>query len=164
MSTFFDYNRFFDEQKMREAKVAYYALTTCNEDDPNRTIFSEYHDGGSTTGTFMVRWNLWKFVYYVGHPSQLFDLKADPDELNNLAMDKTNDSTICAAWKEGERRLRDICDPESVNAQCFLDQKRRIEELGGRDACISSYVFNHTPTPTEQRKLTEMAISKATQE
>ena len=33
------------------------------QDDLDRTIFSEYHDGGSTTGTFMVRWNNWKYVY-----------------------------------------------------------------------------------------------------
>jgi choline-sulfatase len=123
------------------------------EDDPERTILSEYHDGGSTTGTFMVRWGRWKFVYYVGHPPQLFDMAADPNELSNLAVDRTNDLDVQSAWKEGERRLREICNPEQINAQCFEDQKRRIEELGGRDACINSYVFNHTPTPTEQKKL-----------
>jgi choline-sulfatase len=123
------------------------------EDDPDRTIFSEYHDGGSTTGTFMVRWDHWKFVYYVDHPPQLFDMKADPNELSNLAVDRTNDPVVRSAWKEGERRLRAICNPEQVNARCFQDQKRRIEELGGRDACINSYAFNHTPTPAEQMKL-----------
>ena len=122
-------------------------------DDPDRTIFSEYHDGGSTTGTFMVRWDHWKFVYYVGHTPQLFDLTADPHELTNLAMEGVNDTVIQAAWKEGEKRLRAICDPEQVNAQCFADQKRRIEELGGVEACATGYSFNHTPTPTEQIKL-----------
>jgi choline-sulfatase len=123
------------------------------EDDLNRTIFSEYHDGGSTTGTFMVRWNNWKFVYYVDHAPQLFDMKADPNELTNLVVNKINDSTIQAALKEGEKRLREICDPEQINSQCFEDQKRRIEELGGRAACINSYSFNHTPTPDDQKKL-----------
>lgn len=122
-------------------------------DDPDRTIFSEYHDGGSTTGTFMVRWDHWKFVYYVGHAPQLFDLTADPHELTNLAMEGVNDTVIQVAWKEGEKRLRAICDPEQVNAQCFADQKRRIEELGGVEACATGYSFNHTPTPTEQIKL-----------
>lgn len=127
------------------------------QDDPDRTIFSEYHDGGSTTGTFMVRWANWKFVYYVGHAPQLFDMNADPHELTDLAVDRTNDPRIQAAWKEGERRLREICDPEEINAQCFKDQKRRIEELGGRDACLNSYIFSHTPTPSEQEKLQRSA-------
>ena len=123
------------------------------EDDPNRTIFSEYHDGGSTTGTFMVRWDHWKFVYYVGQAPQLFDIKADPNELINLSANKKNNRIIQATLKEGERRLREICDPEKVNSQCFEDQKQRIEELGGRKTCINLYNFNHTPTPMEQNKL-----------
>lgn len=123
------------------------------QDDLNRTIFSEYHDGGSTTGTFMVRWNSWKYVYYVGHPPQLFNLNADPNELTDLAENINKDPIIEAALKEGVNRLRKICDPEKINSQCFTDQKRRIEELGGREACMNSYKFNHTPTPAEQSKL-----------
>jgi choline-sulfatase len=126
-----------------------------SEDDTERTIFSEYHDGGSTTGTFMVRWDRWKFVAYVGHSPQLFDLIADPDELKNLAVDGLNDQVIQKAWREGERRLREICDPDVVNAQCFADQKRRIEELGGKENCENAYVFNHTPTPDEQDAMRE---------
>jgi choline-sulfatase len=123
------------------------------QDDLDRTIFSEYHDGGSTTGTFMVRWNSWKYVYYVGYPPQLFNLNADPSELTDLAENINKDPIIEAALKEGVNRLRKICDPEKINSQCFADQKRRIEELGGREACMNSYKFNHTPTPAEQSKL-----------
>jgi choline-sulfatase len=122
-------------------------------DDLDRTIFSEYHDGGSTTGAFMVRWAHWKYVHYVDYAPQLFDLKHDPNELDNLPARKTNDTVVQNALREGEKRLRDICDPEDVNAQCFADQARRIEELGERDACINAYIFNHTPTPVEQEKL-----------
>lgn len=117
-------------------------------DDLDRTILSEYHDGGSTTGAFMVRWDRWKYIHYVGHSPQLFDLLHDPDELHNLATDRVNDPTVILALKEGERRLRAICDPEEVNTLCFVDQGRRIEELGGKQACRDAYVFNHTPTPT----------------
>ena len=122
-------------------------------DDPDRTIFSEYHDGGSTTGTFMVRWSDWKFVTYVGHPPQLFDLANDPRELTNLADENPNDAAVRGALKEGERRLREICDPEAVNQACFEDQRRRIEELGGEEACRTAFVFNHTPTPVEQSEM-----------
>jgi choline-sulfatase len=68
-------------------------------------------------------------------------------------MEGVNDTVIQAAWKEGEKRLRAICDPEQVNAQCFANQRQRIEELGGVEACATGYSFNHTPTPTEQMKL-----------
>lgn len=122
-------------------------------DDPERTIFSEYHDGGSTTGSFMVRWRDWKYVHYVGHPPQLFDLAADPDELTDLAQAEPDDPAVRAALDDGERRLRAICDPDAVNAKCFADQKRKIEALGGVEACRTAYVFNHTPTPDEQEAL-----------
>ena len=119
-------------------------------DDPDRTILSEYHDGGSTTGTFMVRWQNWKYVHYVGHEPQLFDLDADPQELRDLAIDEVNNPKILAALEEGARRLYDICDPEAVNVQCFADQKRRIEVLGGREACAAWAQFNHTPAPARE--------------
>ena len=130
-------------------------LIAWEDDDPNRTVFSEYHDGGSTTGAFMVRWAHWKFVCYVGHDAQLFNLALDPHELRNLAHDGVRDPDVLAARKEGERRLRAICDPEEVNARCFADQSRRIEELGGVEACKRAHAFNHTPTPDEWRALEE---------
>ena len=111
--------------------------------DPNRTVLSEYHDGGSTTGTFMIRWDKWKYVYYVDHLPQLFDLENDPDEIKDLSGD-TNHKTIL---QEAEKRLREICDPEKVNQQCFADQQKRIQEFGGEEACKNAFVFNHTPTP-----------------
>ncbi len=123
--------------------------------DPDRTGFSEYHDGGSKTGTFMVRWGDWKYVHYVGHPPQLFDLASDPQERINRAVEGVNDPQIRDALSEGERRLREICDPDEVNARAFADQRAKIEALGGEEACRTAYVFNHTPTPSEQDKMRE---------
>ena len=117
------------------------------DDNRDRAAFSEYHDGGSTTGTFMVRWADWKYVHYVGHPSQLFNLAEDPEERRNLAVEGVNDTDVRAAWAEGEQRLRAICNPEDINVLCFEDQKRKIAELGGEEACLNAFVFNHTPTP-----------------
>lgn len=124
-------------------------------DNPDRTGFSEYHDGGCTTGIFMVRWADWKYVHYVGHDPQLFELASDPNEQVNLAAMGTTDSKVLAALSEGARRLREICDPEAVSAQAFEDQKIRIAELGGEEACLNAFLFNHTPTPTEQNKIAD---------
>ncbi|MDJ0627105.1 MAG: sulfatase-like hydrolase/transferase [Rhodobacter sp.] len=110
-------------------------------DDPDRVILSEYHDGGSTTGAFMVRWDRWKLVHYQGFPPQLFDLAEDPHELRDIASDRP---PVCA---EGMERLRAICDPAEVNARCFADQAERIAALGGRAACLAAAAFNHTPAP-----------------
>jgi choline-sulfatase len=113
-------------------------------DDPGRTAFSEYHDGGSSTGSFMVRWDDWKYVHYAGLAPQLFDLAADPDEMRDLGTDPA--PRAVAARDEGLRRLRAICDPEAVNAEVFTDQRRRIAALGGPEACRRT-AFGHTPAP-----------------
>lgn len=56
-----------------------------NSADENRNAFSEYHAIFSPSGVFMVRNERFKYVHYVGHPPQLFDLAADPDERNDIA-------------------------------------------------------------------------------
>ena len=111
--------------------------------DPQRTVLSEYHDGGSTTGAFMIRWDKWKYNYYVDYPPQLFNLDNDPNELNDLAPNSRYQHII----NQANSRLRNICDPEAVNRQCFKDQSARIKELGGVEACKNAFVFNHTPAP-----------------
>ena len=124
-------------------------------DQTGRTAFSEYHDGGSTTGAFMVRWDDWKYVAYARYPAQLFDLAADPHELRDLAPAASGDPRLQAAMVEGARRLAEICDPVAVDAACFAGQAARIAELGGREACRDAFVFNHTPTPAEQAKMSD---------
>ena len=117
-------------------------------DNEDRTVFAEYHDGGSSTGAFMVRWRNWKYVHYTGLPPQLFDLAADPEEMSDRALDQAPDAV--AARSEGARRLMEICDADAVDRQCRADQAARIASLGGRKACQEAFVFNHTPTPSEQ--------------
>ncbi|MGI9414381.1 MAG: sulfatase-like hydrolase/transferase [Hyphomicrobiales bacterium] len=108
-----------------------------------RSVLSEFHDGGSTTGFFMIRWAKWKYVHYVGAPPQLFDLSADPHELADLAA-RPDAADILA---EGERRLRAMLDPEDVNARAFAAQADRIAAFGGRDALERLGAFKHTPAP-----------------
>ena len=129
-------------------------------DDMGRTILSEYHDGGSTTGTFATenRWQHWKYIYYVGHVPQLFDLGADPDELDDLAISAPDRPDVKNALDEGERRLRTVCDPDfqRVNQNGFVlpTRPQRLNiSWGIEDACLNAFCFNHHPPPAEQKNL-----------
>ena len=110
--------------------------------DPERAILSEYHDGGSPTGFYMLRRGKWKLVYFAEqNPPLLFNLDDDPRELKNLAED--------VEYKPVRQKMIDnlfeILDPEAVNAQAFSDQNKMIEKLGGIEAIRQMQSFNHTP-------------------
>ena len=107
---------------------------------PDRTVISEYHDGGSSVGITMVRWGAWKYVHYAeGHAPQLFNLTRDPAEEHDLA------SADPKALAEGRRRMAAILDPEQVNARAHADQARLVAELGGRDKLLAQPQWNYTP-------------------
>ncbi len=107
---------------------------------PDRTVLSEYHDGGSPVGITVVRWGTWKYVHYAeGHPPELFDLAEDPDEQENLAGERPN---IVA---EAHRRMAEFLDPEEVNARAHADQACLVEQLGGREKLLAQPQWNFTP-------------------
>ncbi len=113
-----------------------------NANHAERFVLSEYHDGGSPTGFFMIRQGPWKYVYYAGgHPVQLFNLEDDPDELNDLGEEPRYEDDVAGL----HRLLSDIMDPEEVNAQAFADQAIVIEQLGGAEQVLAMPSFNHTP-------------------
>ena len=113
-----------------------------NGAEPDRVAFSEYHDGGTTMGHFMLRHGDWKLVYYVGYRPQLFNMVADPEELNDLG----NSAEHAPIRADLEARLRKIVDPEEADARAHADQRRKIAELGGREAVLNSIGdFGFTP-------------------
>jgi choline-sulfatase len=114
-------------------------------DDADRTVFSEYHAVGSTTGIFMVRFRRWKYVHYEGYRPQLFDLESDPGETRDLALDPGSTAILA----EGDRRLREICDPAEVTARAFADQEARINLKGGHEHLMSLGSYPYTPAPGE---------------
>lgn len=117
-------------------------------DDHDRTVFSEYHDGWSDTGSFMVRWGQWKYVHYEGYDvPQLFDLANDPRESRDLG----SETGFEEIRTEGARRLRQIVDPTAANAQAFADQDALIEHYGGEQAIrnMEYLYFDYTPLSEE---------------
>ena len=112
-------------------------------EDPDRPVLSEYHDGGSATGAFMLRRGGWKLVHHEGFPPQLFDLAQDPDEQRDRAAEPASGDILDSL----EAGLRRIVDPAAANAQAFADQRARLDELGGADAvcAMRGYDFGHSP-------------------
>ena len=111
--------------------------------NPQRVLLSEYHGMGSTTGAFMIRHGRYKYLYYVGYPPQLFDLDADPEELNDLA----GDPRYAKAIAECDRQLRRVCDPDEVDARAKRRQAYLLERHGGREAVIQRGDLGFTPAP-----------------
>jgi choline-sulfatase len=111
---------------------------------PKRNILSEYHDGGSITGMFMIRHKRWKYIHYPGFSPQLFDLINDPFEKDDLGKDPNFKAIRIQCHSE----LKKIVDPEAANSQAFSDQAERIKELGGVDEILSSEDYDYTPVPS----------------
>ena len=108
--------------------------------ETDRVGFAEFHAAGSKSGIFMLRDGDWKLVYHVGMPAQLFNLANDPDEANDLGPAHPEIKSL-------EARLREICDPEAVDAQAKADQRAWIEHWGGRDAVMAEGSLVYTPPP-----------------
>jgi len=117
-------------------------------DDEKRVAFSEYHAAGAASGAFMIRRGRFKLVHFVGMAPQLFDLKADPEEMNDLA----GKAEYAATVAELNAELRKICDPDEVDARAKADQAAVVEKNGGRDAVIKRGTFGATPPPGSAAK------------
>jgi choline-sulfatase len=113
-----------------------------------RVILSEYHAAASVTGFFMIRHGRWKYVHYVGDSPQLFDIGSDPHEEHDLA----GDPAFAGVLAECEAKLREICDPDAVNAAAFAAQAQRIAQYGGIEAILSRGDFGYTPAPGEKAR------------
>ena len=118
-------------------------LDVIENPERNRVGFSEYHDGGSITGSFAVTDYPWKLIHHVGYQDELYNLSEDPNELNDLANDREHRGIVDACTD----RLRSIVDPAVANEAAFQSQEKLIAEFGGIDALARFRAFNHTPTP-----------------
>ena len=109
--------------------------------DKNRCVLSEYHGAGSYGGAFMLRMGDYKYVYYVGHQPEVFDIKSDPNELQNLANDPSCKSLVDML----DNALRSIINPESVDEAARSDQKKMLKDVGGIDFVLNRGNYAGTP-------------------
>lgn len=91
-------------------------------DGAERSVVAEYSSEGVCAASRMLREGRWKYIFTHGLPPMLFDLQADPDELDNLARrpDHAADEARLHA-----RLMRDW-DPEAVHARILASQRRRL--------------------------------------
>ncbi|GIX48992.1 MAG: sulfatase [Candidatus Tectimicrobiota bacterium] len=120
-------------------------LEVANGAVPSRTVLSEYHALGSRAASFMLRHGTYKYIHYVGYPSQLFNLAADPQEVHDLAAHPRYRPLLA----KYEAMLRSLLDPEAVDAQAKADQARKIAAHGGKAAIKARGSFGYTPAPGE---------------
>jgi choline-sulfatase len=114
-----------------------------NGELPDRTVLSEYHGMGSTTGAFAIRHRQFKYVYYVKYPQQLFDLSSDPHEERDLSCDPRFGRTLAQC----EAKLRALLSPEEVDARAKRRQAEQLERYGGRAAVIARGDLGFSPPP-----------------
>lgn len=122
-------------------------------EDAERTVFSEYHAVGARDAIFMLRDRQYKYVHYVNQPPQLFDLTADPEEVNDLAGSEEHQEVL----REREARLRLLLNPEAVDAQAKAAQRQKVEDCGGREAVLARGAFDNSPTPGEEPTFRQFA-------
>ena len=113
------------------------------QDDLARPLFAEYHAQGSKAGTFVLREGDAKLIYHVGMPPQLFDLAADPDETRDLHGTPAGAAMLARL----EALLRQVCDPEAVDAKAKADQQAKAASYGGREAVAGAEYIVFTPPP-----------------
>jgi choline-sulfatase len=75
-----------------DAEGASLVPAVAGEIDPDRAIFSEFHES-STGPCRMIRTQRWKYLLFPGKTEVLFDRQADPKELTNLATDPAHEQT-----------------------------------------------------------------------
>lgn len=112
--------------------------------DPERSVVSEYHAFGSKSGIFMIQDASEKYVHYVDHPPQLFDLRNDPEELHDLGMSPAHAGRV-QYWRE---RLHKRFDPVQVDRAAKQRQGELVEFYGGETAIRKSTpIGGYTPAP-----------------
>lgn len=108
----------------------------CSGETADRAVFFEFHASASYTGGFMVRYQDYKYIYYVGYLPQLFDLKTDPREMNDLAPDPSH-AEVCAVMK---RKLEEFGCSEEIDRVCRKDQEERLNRHGGKEHILKTFV------------------------
>ncbi len=76
-------------------------------------VFAEYHASTCPTGSFMLRRDDWKLLAFPGYPPLLFNLRDDPDELQDRSAREPE------TLRRLEAELHGWVDPERISARAM---------------------------------------------
>jgi choline-sulfatase len=116
------------------------------DDEPERVAFSEYHAARSPSAAYMVRKGRYKYIHYVGYEPELFDLRADPEEMRDLSSDPAYAEVRAQMYAQ----LCSMLDPQAVDARANAAQKALVESRGGPQAVLARLVTDKAYTPVPQ--------------
>lgn len=86
------------------------------------TVIADYLAIGPCVPCRMIREGRYKLHYIHGHDPLLYDMEADPDEINNLA----DDPSVSDVRERLESRLKQDYDPDEVDILVRESQRRRF--------------------------------------
>lgn len=115
------------------------------DSDPDRVAFCEYYAAAADRAAFMIRKGKYKYIHYVGYEPELFDLDADPEELDSLAADPAYKNIV----DDYHAILCGIVDPEAADEAAYAAQTALVDANGGREALITRGKYEGTPAPGE---------------
>jgi choline-sulfatase len=110
-----------------------------------RSVLSEYHAAASREAAFMLREGPYKYIRYASYPPQLFDLDADPEELQDIAGDPANAMLIGRLEIALRERLGD--DPAEIDARAKARQAAILAANGGVEAVRARGDLAYSPPP-----------------
>lgn len=120
-----------------------FALDKTKEERP---IFAELHTFAYKHAIYMLRKGKYKLVYYMECEPQLFNMEADPYELNDLGKNLGYQQVIEELMVE----LRKICDIEDMDQKAIKEQEEMLEQYGGRENIKNgNFFFAYSPVPKD---------------
>jgi choline-sulfatase len=112
-------------------------------DDEHRIGFSEYHAVGSPSAAYMIRQGHWAYHHYVGYEPELFDLRTDQSQSNDLGSDPQHQE-VCAKMRA---LLQKMLDPGLTDRKAKQAQDALVDRFGGRDVALSLGPAGASPAP-----------------
>lgn len=89
-------------------------------------VYCECHTEGNCTGSFMIRKGDWKYLYFSFYGNnQLFNLREDPGELNNLS----GRPETASIEQDLHNTLASLVDPDAITLRAFEKQDQVLAQM-----------------------------------